>query len=102
MSHRVVVLEDAMLAALTRDQRFLAEFPFLQKLAATVAQPTRRRCGTCGSKNRERVNAFHSAKVTLLAMDDTRRKRLKELLQADEIQVFTKDGRTRKLGKHAF
>jgi hypothetical protein len=79
----LVVIEEGNLTSMARSQQFVAEFPFLTALANQTARSGRSCCGG----NVARQNAFASAKQTLAGMDSEKKRRLKELLNANKVRV---------------
>jgi hypothetical protein len=94
---RIVVIEDAMIASMARDSRFLNAFPFLKRIQAAIEVRAGKRCGGCGAKNRTRATAFHQVKTTIATLPVEKRNQLKELLNTDSIQIFQKDPKTNKI-----
>ena len=89
---RVVTLENGLLFTLASNSNFVSEFPILKRLREYSQQ--KRGCGDCGSApaaiNQARV--LNDVKAGLVGMDDQRRGRLKQMLNATEVAVSVMEG----------
>jgi hypothetical protein len=85
---KLVTIEEGTLAALAANPVALREFPFLGAL-------NRRGGGkSCKPCNRRRAEAtgFGPAKKTIAGLDSTKKRKLKEILNAEQVRVLYKDG----------
>lgn len=88
-ARKLVVLEEGQLVALALNKDVAAEFPFLAPLASIAkAAPARRGCGACGTANNDRAAAFQKAKAAVAGMDSARKRRLKQILNAEQVRVL--------------
>lgn len=94
----LVVLEESVLTALAFNPTAVREFPFLSSLAE-LSRDQRQGCNCGGASAHSRAAVFQSVKATLAGLPDDRRRRLKEILNADTVQVFYRDasGATRQV-----
>lgn len=85
---KLVVIEEGTLTSMAGNAAFLAEFPFL----ATLVQKTQRRggCGGCGKAAQERARIFGAAKTALAGLASDKKRRLKELLNAQQVRITYK------------
>ena len=96
---QLVVIEDATILRMLRDQRFVDAFPFLQNAAVAITQVKNdpARCGKCGAKNRA-VTANHYADIkrSIASLPSDRKVLLKQLLGAKQSRVIYRghDGKT--------
>lgn len=92
----LVVLEEAAITALAVNPKAAAEFPVLGavKTAARAGG-----CGRCGAAARARARVFQDVKQALAGMDASRKRRLKELLNAAKVRLVfrTAGGRVQTL-----
>lgn len=79
---KMVVVEEGTLAGMAANAAFTAEFPFLAPLANMGRNP-----GCCGKAAQERSKVFGAAKVALAGMSAEKKRRLKELLNANNVRV---------------
>jgi hypothetical protein len=86
---KLVVLEDSTLASMALNDAIVKEFPFLAPLGRVVRGGGSRQggCGSCGRAAQEKANIFASAKQTIAGMASDRKRRLKELLHAEQARV---------------
>ena len=89
---KLVVIEEGTLTSMATNAAFLAEFPFL----ASLAQRTKKKgCGGCGRAGQERAQLFGAAKAALAGMASEKKRRLKEMLNAQQIQITYKAANNR-------
>ena len=90
MAKRVLtVIEDGLLTNLANNAAVLKEFPFLA--AAARGQTRRSGCGSC-NRNAKAAASMGSIKQQIASMDDTRKRRLKEILNTEKIRVSYRKG----------
>lgn len=82
---KLVVIEDGALLSMANNAAIIREFPFLSALASRNLG--NRGCGRCGRARVERTIAYMSAKIKLAGMDATKKRRLKELLNAQQVRI---------------
>jgi len=88
----LVVLEDSTLAGMALNAGIVREFPFLSSLGKAVkGDLPRRGCGSCGGSGGVRAEVFTAAKSTIAGLDGTKKRRLKELLNAQNARVTYKN-----------
>ena len=86
--HELLILEDAALRTMAGSPTFLAEFPFLKSL-----NPAAKRLGSCGrcsrakAQNASQGQVVNSIKMSLLGMNEDRKKRLKTLLRTKQVRI---------------
>ena len=80
----LVTIENATIDRMAADPKFLTEFPFLNVVKTVSA--SRGGCGRC-RKKRAQNNAYATAKTALAGMDGTKKLKLKEMLQAEKVQI---------------
>ncbi len=90
---KLVVVEDGTIASMAGNAAFLAEFPFLASLR-DAAVP---KCGGCKSSSQARARAdlFGAAKRTLAGMASDKKRKLKELLNAQQVRITYKTAANR-------
>ena len=88
---RVVILEEGMLIGLSNNQQFLNSFPFLQPLRK-LTNARSGGCGKCGTAAKDRSRIVSQAKMALVSLPQGQKDQLKELLNAEKIQVKYKSG----------
>lgn len=85
---KLVVIEDSTLAGMALNAVITKEFPFLQALSRQTQRDTgKRTCGRCGQASTQRATLFGAAKQQLAGMDQSKKRRLKELLNAEQARV---------------
>ena len=99
---KLIIIEDGLLSSMASNKQFLSEFPFLKGLQQ-YAQGRQPGCGTCGGAakvNAAKAVVFTAAKQTLAQMGDSKRRKLKQLLNAEKVRVTYKSGS--KIVQHTF
>jgi hypothetical protein len=97
---KLVVIEDGLLLSMAANAAFIAAFPFLTALQSPqIRAGSRGGCGSCGSKNNARNSALLSAKANLANMDVDSKRRLKEMLNAQQVRIIYQDGNLRTIAK---
>lgn len=88
---KLVIIEESLLSTMAHNPVYLKEFPFLK---AIQGQAARTGCGSCGSRaaDTSRATVFTSAKQVLASMADDKRRKLKQLLNAQQVRVSYKQG----------
>lgn len=89
LRRKLVVLEESALMNMALNTGLVKEFPFLQSLSRVVRGEVRRSggCGSCSKASQERSVVFAAAKQTIASMDSSKKRRLKELLNAEQARV---------------
>lgn len=82
---KLVVIEEGLLAGMAAGATFVKEFPFLRALASQRAAPSS--CRPCSARSKARLAAYGAAKKAIAAMDAAKKRRLKELLNAQQVRV---------------
>lgn len=80
----LVPLDDATIAAMASNQRFLVAFPFLTGIGRVASART---CGSCGTAAKERSAKFGAVKRAFAGMGEEAKRKLKEMLNAKKIRV---------------
>jgi hypothetical protein len=83
----LAVVEDSTLLSLASNPEAVREFPFLAGLASRAAKSAKKSCGSCGRGAAERAAVYGSAKATLAGLTGDKKKRLKELLNAQKVRI---------------
>jgi hypothetical protein len=83
----MAVVEDSTLVSLAANPEAVREFPFLAGLATRAAKAGKRSCGSCGRGAAERAAVYGSAKATLAGLTGDKKKRLKEILNAQKVRI---------------
>jgi len=96
---KLVVIEDGTLLSMAANAKFVAAFPFLAALQNPQLRVPKQGCGTCGGKGRERNQLLLSAKSSLANMDVDSKRRLKEMLNAQQVRIVYQDGGARTIQK---
>ncbi len=86
--HKLYVLEDSALTALSQIERFTKEFPFLRSLKKA---PKKKGCSSCGSNNIVRSDTFSAVKQAIASMSSDSKRKLKNMLNAKEARVTYRD-----------
>ncbi len=102
-----LILEDHMVVHMSRDARYVAEFPFLKNVADARAAEDQagsrpRSCGSCGGggTTAHTDSRILAAKKQILSLDPQRKRRLLQKLGTKELYVPIPGGQsgTLKLG----
>ena len=86
----LVVIEDSLLIALANNAAARKEFPFLA--AVLSAQPKKAGCGVCGRRSGQASNAVSAVKQRLASLDDVKKRKLTEILNATQVRITYKNG----------
>ena len=86
----LVVIEDSLLQAMATNADIRREFPFLA--AATRAQPRSTGCGSCSRRTATQNAVISRVKQQLAGLDDSKKRRLKDLLNARQVRVTYRHG----------
>lgn len=97
---KLIVIESGLIAAMARDARFLKEFQFLGSIAKAV--PKKRGCGTCGRAAGETAALYASAKRMIGGMDSDKKRKLKDMLNAEKARVTYVNPSTKKVTELTF
>jgi hypothetical protein len=86
---KLAVIEESTIAGMAVNSEFLKEFPFLSSIGRTIKSENGkpRGCGGCGRAAQERTAVFTAAKQALASLDSTKKRRLKELLKAQQARI---------------
>ncbi len=84
-----VVIDNALVLAMARDQRFLTEFGFLSGLARL---PKKGGCGSCARKSVATDASLEAAKRALTQMSTEKKEILRNLLNAEKAEVRILNG----------
>lgn len=84
---KLVVLEEGALLAAALNPAVAAAFPFLSPVARVARSAPKPGCGRCGRAATERARLFTAAKQAIAGMDATRKRQLKDLLNAHQLRV---------------
>jgi hypothetical protein len=82
---KLVVIEEGLLANMAANALFVAEFPFLQQLKQSL--PTNGKKPCCGHKSTVAATAFDAVKAAIAGLSSDRKRRLKEMLNAEQVRV---------------
>lgn len=88
---KLVTLEDSVLLSMASNPAFTTEFPFLSGLAQQQQQAQKQQrpgCGSCQKRRTGLAAVLASAKQAVVNLSPEKRKRLKDLLNAEQIRVF--------------
>lgn len=95
MSDPLVILDDALLLTLARNQAALTEFPVLQNLTTVASAPRGRGCGGCGGQKTDVGLLLNSVKASLANMPPDKKRTLLRLLNAQRVRIiYFENGRT--------
>lgn len=93
--NKLVVIESAVLFNMASNPNFTKEFGFLAPLAK-MKQKIPGGCGKCGRGNAKMALQTNGIKLALVGMGAERKKRLKELLNAEKVRIrVSENGRVR-------
>lgn len=86
---KLAVVEESTIAGMAVNAEFLKEFPFLSAIGRTIKSENGkpRGCGGCGRAAQERTAVFTAAKQAFASLDATKKRRLKELLKAQQVRI---------------
>ena len=90
--HKMSVIEDGTLTSMANNKKILAAFPFLKSLQKAPKKP---KCGKCGSGNQRRATVFTAAKRTLAGMGSAQKRKLKELLNTEQVRIIYRNERNK-------
>lgn len=82
---KLIVIESGLIAGMARDARFLKEFQFLGSIAK--AQPKKKGCGACARAAGETAALYAAAKRTIAGLDSDKKRKLKDMLNAEKARV---------------
>lgn len=96
LKRKMVVIEDGMLVSMAANEAIAAEFPFLKPVLAAARTAARGGgCGSCGQAARTKAAAYRQAKLNLAGLPSDKKRRLKELLNAQAVRLLYKDAANR-------
>jgi len=90
LKRKLVVLEEGTLTSMALNPKIAAVFTFLAPIAALSRQSPRAGCGSCGRAGQIRAETFTKVKRAIAGMDSTKKRQLKDMLNAQQIQVLYK------------
>lgn len=90
-SYKRRVIEDGLIANMANTAAYLQAFPFLSE-ARNAGRHKANGCGRCGGGGPQRNQIFNKIKEQIANLPDDKRKLLKKLLNAEEIQVSYRSG----------
>lgn len=83
-THKLLIIDEAVLAAMTSNPNFTKEFSFLAPIAKAEKASG---CGKCNKRASRRAIVTNGIKLAIVSMGAERKKRLKQLLNADQVRV---------------
>ena len=89
---KLVIMEEGMIIGLANNQQFVNAFPFL----APLKRLTKARaggCGKCSSAAKQRSQLMQSAKMAIVGLGGDKKNQLKQLMNAEKIQVKYRSGK---------
>lgn len=89
-ANALVRIDNARLESMARNEKILAEFPFLRPLKEKMK--AKGSCRPCKKSNTRTGSLYMSMKVAIATMSTPKKKRLKELLSAKQIRVTYRSG----------
>jgi hypothetical protein len=89
---KLVTIEDSLLISMAANPAFVKEFPFLKSLEKPQALSGKPNCGGCRKTQADRTLATMSAKVAIATMSNDKKKRLKQLINTDQVRVKYREG----------
>lgn len=89
---KMVIIEEGTLTAMALNPTIAKAFPALAGIAKLArgggGKPG---CGSCGRASQERAKVYQQAKLALAGMDGTRKRQLKDLMNAQSMRLLYKD-----------
>lgn len=90
-THKIVVIEDALVASMASNRVFTKEFPFLAKLHGQAGAQATSGCGGCQRKRNNGRGLYNTTKTAIAGMVGDRLRKLKTLLGAEQVRITYKD-----------
>ena len=90
LKRKLVVLEEGTLTSMALNPKIAGAFPILAPIAALARQAPRAGCGSCGRAGQARAETFTKVKRAIAGMDSTKKRQLKDLLNAQQVQIMYK------------
>lgn len=84
-NHKLLIIEESVLVAMAGNPNFTKEFTFLAPLAKATKASTG--CGRCNRRASKRATLINGLKLSLVSMGAEKKKRLKQLLNADKVRI---------------
>lgn len=84
-THKLIVLENGVLASLAANSNYLREFPFLRRLATSGFN--NKGCRSCARSNQATADAYMSAKLSIAGLASDRKALLKTMLSTRQARV---------------
>lgn len=91
LKRKLVVVEEGTLTSMALNAAVVAAFPVLAPIAKLARSAPRAGCGTCGRAGQERAKTFQKVKMALASMDATKKRQLKELMNASSMRLLYRD-----------
>lgn len=82
-----VTIDAAMLSTMAANAKFVKEFQFLSRLTSTNVKK-KGGCGGCSRKAQQDLAVFNAAKQAIASMSPSKKLKLKEMLNTDQIAMF--------------
>lgn len=93
LKQKMAIIDEAALTTMALNPAIAKEFPVLKPVAKLARSGGRGSCGGCGRAAQERSRLFAQVKLALAGMDATRKRKLKDLLNARSVRLMYKDTR---------
>lgn len=91
LKRKMVVIEEGTLTTMALNAAIAKEFPILAPIAKLARNAPRAGCGTCGRAAQERTKLFQQVKLALAGMDSDRKRKLKDLMNAQSMRLLYRD-----------
>jgi hypothetical protein len=90
MQNKLIYLQDSLIEQLSRDEKYLREFPFLRGTTPTM----KRGCRSCGGGQaaRNRQQTYAAIKQAIAGLSGDRKRKMKEMLQTKQLRVIYRTG----------
>jgi autotransporter adhesin len=94
---KMVVIEEGTLTSMALNPKIAAAFPILAPIAKLARGTAKGKpgCGSCGRASQERAKIFQQVKQGLANMDATRKRQLKDLMNAQSMRLLYRDSKNR-------
>jgi hypothetical protein len=91
LKRKLVVIEEGTLTSMALNAAIVAAFPVLAPIAKLAREAPRAGCGTCGTAGQKRAQTFQQVKQALASMDATRKRQLKDMMNAQSMRLLYRD-----------
>lgn len=88
---KMVIIEEGTLTAMALNPTIAKAFPALAGIAKLARGGGKPGCGSCGRASQERAKVYQQAKLALAGMDSTKKRQLKDLMNAQSMRLLYKD-----------